>query len=284
MVKTKTSTSSSASIVDFIDPIQYTMKLGPSADAGPDQTRCTEGDSTAFALQGQATAGLYPLVSTNWSVVSGTATIDSTNTLVTTAHVFSPTATLRLTVAQANGCIETDEVVLTVNAAAGLFDHRPDFGLPAVQRAIPGASRDGCLCLVGHGQRVNFRAGECPDRDGGRRDRVRNEFHAEPGGDQQQLPGHRHDRGDGERHDPADPHSAGGQGAGMPGRSPDQRDGRGHGAGRLRQGDRQLQRFDYQRMRRDEGDCAHLDRHAICAATPPAPCRRSPCGTPRRRR
>ena len=30
MVKTKTSTSSSASIVDFIDPIQYTMKLGPA--------------------------------------------------------------------------------------------------------------------------------------------------------------------------------------------------------------------------------------------------------------
>ena len=114
MVKTKTSTSSSASIVDFIEPIQYSMKLGPSADAGPDQTRCADGDSTAFALQGQATPGLYPLVSTNWSVVSGTATIDSTNTLVTTAHVFSPTATLRLTVAQANGCIETDEVVLTV--------------------------------------------------------------------------------------------------------------------------------------------------------------------------
>ena len=87
MVKTKTSTSSTASIVDFIDPIQYSMKLGPSADAGPDQTRCTEGDSTTFALQGQATAGLYPLVSTNWSVVSGTATIDSTNTLATPAHV-----------------------------------------------------------------------------------------------------------------------------------------------------------------------------------------------------
>ena len=39
MVKTKTSTSSTASIVDFIDPIQYSMKLGPSADAGPDQAR-----------------------------------------------------------------------------------------------------------------------------------------------------------------------------------------------------------------------------------------------------
>ena len=53
MVKTKTSTSSTASIVDFIAPIQYSMKLGPSADAGPDQARCTEGDSTAFPLPGQ---------------------------------------------------------------------------------------------------------------------------------------------------------------------------------------------------------------------------------------
>ncbi len=114
MVKTKTSTSSTASIVDFITPIQYSMKLGPSADAGPDQTRCAEADSTAFPLQGQATPGLFPLISTNWSVVSGTATIDTTNTLITTAHVSSATATLRLTVVQANGCIETDDVVLKV--------------------------------------------------------------------------------------------------------------------------------------------------------------------------
>ena len=107
VVKTKTSTSSTASIVDFIAPIQYSMKLGPSADAGPDQANCRQGDSTAFALQGRSTPGLFPLVSTNWSVVSGAATIDNPNTLITTAHLFSTTATLRLTVMQANGCTES---------------------------------------------------------------------------------------------------------------------------------------------------------------------------------
>jgi hypothetical protein len=114
MVKTKTSTSSTASISDFINPIQLTLKVGPSAYAGPNQTNCTQGASTAFNLQGQATQGMQPISSTNWSVVSGTATIDSTNSLSTTAHVSSSSATLRLTVIQSNGCTETSDVVLTV--------------------------------------------------------------------------------------------------------------------------------------------------------------------------
>jgi len=114
MVKTKTSTSSTATIVDFINPIQYTLHIGPSAYAGPNQTNCTEGASTAFTLQGQATPGLQPIASTTWSVVSGSATIDSTSSLTTTAHVSSPSATLRLTVIQSNGCKETSDVVLTV--------------------------------------------------------------------------------------------------------------------------------------------------------------------------
>ena len=58
MVKTKTSTSSTASIVDFINPIQYTLRIGPSAYAGPNQTNCSQGAFTAFTLQGQATQGL----------------------------------------------------------------------------------------------------------------------------------------------------------------------------------------------------------------------------------
>jgi hypothetical protein len=114
MVKTKTSAASTATIADFIDPIQYTFKLGPSANAGPNQTVCSQGDSTPFALQGSATPGLFPIASTTWSVVSGTASIDSTNSLNTTAHVSSTTATLRLTVLQANGCTESSDVVLTV--------------------------------------------------------------------------------------------------------------------------------------------------------------------------
>src|SRR5262249_40170745 len=114
MVKTKSSASSTASISDFIDPIQYSLHIGPSADAGPDQTRCTEGDSTAFPLQGKATAGLQPIQSNSWSVINGVATIDDMTSLTTTAHVSSATATLRLTVVETNGCTETDDVVLTV--------------------------------------------------------------------------------------------------------------------------------------------------------------------------
>ena len=117
MVKTKTSQSTSASIEDLLDPIQITLRIGPSAEAGPDQKRCTEGDSTLFPLNGAATPGLQPIVSTTWSVVSGTATIDSPNSLTTSARVSSATAILRLTVLQANGCTETDDVVLTVSSA-----------------------------------------------------------------------------------------------------------------------------------------------------------------------
>jgi hypothetical protein len=114
-VKTKSSTSSSSSLNDFITPIQYRIVLGPGADAGPDQTQCTQGSSTAFALQGIASRGFFPIASTSWSVVSGSATIDSPNSVTTTAHVSSSSATLRLTVVQANGCIGTSDVVLTVN-------------------------------------------------------------------------------------------------------------------------------------------------------------------------
>jgi hypothetical protein len=115
MVKTKSSTSTSGSLVDFVGPIQYRILLGPGADAGPDQTQCTQGSSTAFALQGVASRGFFPIASTSWSVVSGSATIDAPSSVTTTAHVSSPSATLRLTVVQANGCTGTSDVVLTVN-------------------------------------------------------------------------------------------------------------------------------------------------------------------------
>lgn len=114
MIKTKASASTTASIEDFLDPIQYSLKIGPSADAGPDQTRCTEGASTDFPLNGVATAGLNPVASASWSLVAGTATIDSLDALATTAHVFSETATFRLTVVQSNGCAATDDVILSV--------------------------------------------------------------------------------------------------------------------------------------------------------------------------
>jgi len=115
MVKTKTSQSSTATIGDFVEPIQYTLKVGPNANAGPAQALCTQGATTAFPLSGTASAGLQPIASTAWSVVSGSATIDSPASLVTTAYVGSASATLRLTVIESNGCTETNDVVLSVN-------------------------------------------------------------------------------------------------------------------------------------------------------------------------
>ena len=113
MVKTKASASSSAGIEDFIDPIQYNLNIGPAANAGPDQTRCSGGAATDFPLNGSASSGILPVASTTWSVVSGSVTVDSPNSLATTAHVSSPTAILRLTAAQVNGCSKTDDIVLT---------------------------------------------------------------------------------------------------------------------------------------------------------------------------
>src|SRR5437867_2982196 len=78
MIKTKASAADTATIEDFIDPIQYSLKIGPGADAAGNQTRCYEGDSTVFPLHGVATAGLRAIASTGWSVLSGTAIIDST--------------------------------------------------------------------------------------------------------------------------------------------------------------------------------------------------------------
>ena len=131
MVKTKSSPSSTATISDFINPIQYSLRIGPSADAGGNQARCSEGSSTAFVLQGKASAGLAAISSTVWSVVNGSAIIDAPASLVTTAYVSSATATLRLTVTQTNGCAETNDAVLTVvnpptNAIAGLSTMCPN--------------------------------------------------------------------------------------------------------------------------------------------------------------
>lgn len=116
LVKTKASSSLSASMEDFIDPIQYTLTVGPGANAGPDQSRCREGQVTAFPLLGAASSGIYPIAYTIWSVVDGDATLDESWSLSTTAFVASATATLRLTVVQLGGCTETDEVVLTVRS------------------------------------------------------------------------------------------------------------------------------------------------------------------------
>jgi hypothetical protein len=123
-VKTKESQSPTATIVDFINPQQIDLKLGPTADAGPDQTKCSAGDSTTFTITGTATAGIHPIVSMAWSVISGSATLDPptscSNCMTlgpTDVHVTSASATVRLTVIDSANCMKTDDVVLTVSGA-----------------------------------------------------------------------------------------------------------------------------------------------------------------------
>jgi hypothetical protein len=114
MVKTKASASDAAGVEDFVDPIAFNFRISPLVNAGPDHTLCSEDVGTPFTLNGNATAGLAPIASTRWSVVSGHATLTDSNALATTAVVSSGTAVLRLDVTQLNGCSASDEVVLTV--------------------------------------------------------------------------------------------------------------------------------------------------------------------------
>jgi hypothetical protein len=122
LIKTKESQSPTAVIVDFISPVQLRppLVIGPAAFAGPNQTNCSQGASTTFTMAGSAQPGTYPLNSTNWTVVSGYATISDPHSLTPTVTVYgAPTnVTLRLTVTDTGSCsnhFETDDVVLAVN-------------------------------------------------------------------------------------------------------------------------------------------------------------------------
>ena len=101
-------------IVDEPDFLVVGSGVYVVSNAGPDQTRCTEGAETLFALNGSAANGIQPIASTTWSVVSGDAIIESPGSPVTTARVSSATATLRLTAVQINGCTKSDDVILSV--------------------------------------------------------------------------------------------------------------------------------------------------------------------------
>src|SRR6185503_17494079 len=52
LIKTKTSASADAAIKDFVNPIQVSLRIGPTSDAGPDLTKCTEGATTSFTMNG----------------------------------------------------------------------------------------------------------------------------------------------------------------------------------------------------------------------------------------
>ncbi|MEO5802719.1 MAG: hypothetical protein ABIR24_04255 [Verrucomicrobiota bacterium] len=122
MVKTKQSDAPSANISDMITPIQVDLTVG-LADAGPAQSKCTEGASTTFTLNGSAHPNVNSVSNISWSVLSGPATIDTpTNcssciSLPATVEMNSTngTATLRLTVVDSAGCTKTDDIIITVN-------------------------------------------------------------------------------------------------------------------------------------------------------------------------
>ena len=116
-VKSKTSTAPSASIKDFFEPLAVTNLTLGSADAGDDDTICSGGN---YKLQGAAVpSSNYTVVSTTWSVLSGSATIASPTTLDSYVTINGSSATLRLTVEThpSNGigthCIVYDDVTIT---------------------------------------------------------------------------------------------------------------------------------------------------------------------------
>src|SRR5262249_4791683 len=102
---------------------QVTVKALPSADAGPDQTKCqNESGTTSFTVTGVVTAGS---ATPFWSVFGTTgtvaATIVSPNNLTTQVNVTGVGAvTLRLRSATASCGTATDDVVLTVSQNAGV--------------------------------------------------------------------------------------------------------------------------------------------------------------------
>ncbi|MGH8247263.1 MAG: hypothetical protein ACREUU_12635, partial [Gammaproteobacteria bacterium] len=121
LIKTKTSQSATAAIKDFVTPVQVMLRIGPVSDAGADLAKCTEGTTTSFTMNGFVQAGSVPLTSTNWSVISGPASIASPSSLSTTVLLTgsTATATLRLSVTDLVGCTKTDDIILTVKPLPG---------------------------------------------------------------------------------------------------------------------------------------------------------------------
>ncbi|MDI6034838.1 gliding motility-associated C-terminal domain-containing protein [Flavobacterium sp. LB2P84] len=118
-VKSKTSTSSSAAIKDFFNPVAIDNLTLGSSDAGDDATVCS---GLPYTLQGSAVpSNGYQVISKTWSLVSGTATIDSPNSLNSNVNITGNSATFRLTVVtgpifgSGSQCTVTDDVTITVS-------------------------------------------------------------------------------------------------------------------------------------------------------------------------
>lgn len=113
-IKTKTSQSPTATIVDFISAKQVSLQIG-LANAGLDQSQC----GSVFSVTGTATPSPGDAISsTTWSVVSGAgaATIASPSSATSSITVTGSPATLRFTVNTTRGCTVYDDVVLTVTS------------------------------------------------------------------------------------------------------------------------------------------------------------------------
>ncbi|MFE3869582.1 hypothetical protein ACFX5E_16085, partial [Flavobacterium sp. LS2P90] len=118
-VKSKVSTSSSASISDFFEPLQVNNITLGSADAGDDDTVCS---GSPYTLKGLAMPSPgYELVSATWSFMSGSTGIIAVATdLNSTVSIDGSSATLRLTVVtgpisgSGSQCTVSDDVVITV--------------------------------------------------------------------------------------------------------------------------------------------------------------------------
>ncbi|TWI43042.1 hypothetical protein IQ02_02909, partial [Flavobacterium glaciei] len=118
-VKSKTSTSPTAAIKDFFNPVAIDNLTLGSSDAGDDATICS---GMQYSLQGSAVpSNGYQVISKTWSLVSGTATIDNPNSLNSNVNITGNSATFRLTVVTGPGsgsgsqCTVTDDVTITVN-------------------------------------------------------------------------------------------------------------------------------------------------------------------------
>ncbi len=133
LIKTKQSQSPAATITDFISPLQVVRRL-TGVDAGPDQLQCATGSSTKFTVTGTVNPAAGETVSSiTWSPISGSATIDSPNSLTTDVHVTSGPVTLRLTVVTSpHNCTLTDDVVLALKP-------QPDCSVAGPDPICPGA-------------------------------------------------------------------------------------------------------------------------------------------------
>ena len=137
-IKTKTSPSPTATIVDFISPKQVSLQIGV-ANAGASQTQC----GSVFAVSGQATPSPGDAVSsTAWSFVTGAGSITSLSAASTSITVTTSPAIVRFTVNTNFGCVASDTMILTVKSAPTVTVNSPSIcaGSSAILTATSGAA------------------------------------------------------------------------------------------------------------------------------------------------